>query len=252
MNFKIIVLTLSFFCSFSANKPSNHIKINIPTAEDEAKYIWNTIKDINFFEKFNYQISLPKGTFIDTLKSKARKKKLSKSDYESLISFMQDSIYSKKNYNNGYKKVHEQLSLINKMIKEINELELNWKFKKFETYQVNLTLYGPGGSYNPDEGSILIYTTSNGNFKGYSNPAYTIIHEIVHIGIQESIIDKYNLPHSLKERIVDNMVSLCFGKYLSEYKVQDMGDNRIDSYLKTKGDIKNLQKYVAEILKNDN
>ena len=46
---------------------------------------------------------------------------------------------------------------------------------------INLTLYGPGGSYNPQEGSIILMITKEGTFKQSLDPAETIVHEIVHI-----------------------------------------------------------------------
>jgi len=69
----------------------------------------------------------------------------------------------------------------------------------------------------------------------YDNPANTIIHEIVHMGIEKSIIQKYNLSHGLKERIVDTIVYVLFGEFLPEYKVQNMGDTKIDKFLKKEG-----------------
>lgn len=230
------------------SKSQHRIKIKIPTAKTEAEYIWRTIQDINFFETHNYQVSLPKGYLIEQLKQKSKSANLNNGDYEKLERFVQDSIYDEKDYQMGYEKISNELGLIDKMVNQIDQTNFDWDFKEFETYNVNLTLYGPGGSYNPDEGSILIYTTPMGQFKNYDNPANTIIHEVVHIGIEEAIISKYEVPHSLKERIVDIFVSLNFGQYLPEYRIQDMGDNRIDQYIKKITDFKDLDKAVAEIL----
>lgn len=53
-------------------KSQNRLNINIPTAEAETEYIWSTIQDINFLEANRYQVSLPSGELIETLKIKAR------------------------------------------------------------------------------------------------------------------------------------------------------------------------------------
>ena len=225
---------------------------NIPTAELESEYIWRTIQDIKFFEENNYQISLPEGQLIEDLKGKAKKSNLSEEDYVRLKTFIQDSVYQKSNYLKGYEKIVNELELINKMLSEIDESNFKWGFKKMDSYQINLTLYGPGGSYNPDDGSILIFTTPKGAFKNYDNPVNTIIHEITHIGIEESIINKFGIPHSLKERIVDTFVFLSFKQYLPDYRIQDMGDTRIDQYLKTKEDLKELDKFAELIMKGEN
>lgn len=236
-----------FFISCSGNS-QNRIIIHIPTAEAEAEYIWRNIQDINFFEANHYQLSLPKGQLIEELKMKARKGELQNEDYERLEVFVRDNVYQETDYVLGYEKIENQIILLNQMIEELSKNNWEWDFKEFDTYQINLTLYGPGGSYNPDEGSILIYTSPSGQFKNYENPANTIIHEIVHIGIEESIIGLYNIPHALKERIVDNIVFLSFREDLPNYKIQEMGDARIDAYLHTKEDIQYLEEHVKKIM----
>ncbi|PWL39168.1 hypothetical protein DKG77_06825 [Flagellimonas aquimarina] len=225
----------------------NSIVVNIPAADSESEYIWRTIQDIKFFEEKNYQVNLPEGSLIDDLKVKSKSGELTNEDYERLKVFVQDSVYDKTDYQKGYQKIENQLELINKMIDEINQSNFNWNFKTFKTYKVNLTMYGPGGSYNPDEGSLLILTNPLGGFRNYDNPANTIIHEITHIGIEDSIITKYKIPHALKERIVDTFVFLNFNTYLPDYRIQDMGDKRTDQYLKTKEDLKNLDNFVKLI-----
>lgn len=249
MNVKIIIIILTALLVSCEVKSQNRIVINIPTADSEAEYIWRTIQDIKFFEDNNYQIILPKGLFIQKLKGKSKSENLINKDYEQLKKFVKDSVYNKADYQKGNEKIKNELVLINKMINEISQSEYNWKFKEFKTYQVNLTLYGPGGSYDPDEGSILIFTTANGHFKNYDNPSNTIIHEITHIGIEEAIISKYQVPHSLKERIVDTFVFLNFKQYLPAYRIQDMGEIRPDQYIKTKTDLKKLDSFVEIIMK---
>lgn len=232
-------------------RSQNRVVVNIPTADSESEYIWRTIQDIKFFVEKNYQISLPQGSLIGDLKVKSKLGNLTNEDYERLKVFVQDSVYDKADYQKGYEKIENELELINRMIDKISNSNFNWNFKEFNTYQVNLTLYGPGGSYNPDEGSVLIFTTINGQFKNYDNPANTIIHEITHIGIEEAIVNKYDISHALKERIVDTFVFLNFGEYLPDYRIQDMGDKRTDLYLKTKEDLKNLDNFVKRITKEN-
>ncbi len=242
------LLYLIFLLTSCQSISQNRINITIPTAESEAAYIWRTIQDIRFFEANNYQVNLPEGVLIEALKQKAKSGELADDDYEQLETFVRDSIYNKADYQRGYEKIKKELPLINKMIEQLAKSDFNWQFKDFAVYQINLTLYGPGGSYDPDEGSILIFTTEEGRFKNYDNPANTIIHEVVHIGIEASIIGTYDVPHALKERIVDIFVFLNFGQYLPDYRIQDMGETRTDQYLKTIADLKDLHRVVEIIL----
>ncbi len=239
---------LLFLFTSLQGKSQRSVSVNIPTVEMETEYVWRTIQDIAFFEENNYQISLPNGTLIEGLKAKAKLGTLTDTDYEELEKFMKKNVYRESDYKKGYEKITNELDLINKMVNEIEQSNFNWIFKTFNTYHVNLTLYGPGGSYNPDEGSILIFTTPQGQFKSYDNPANTVIHEITHIGIEEAIITKYNVPHALKERIVDTFVSLNFKQYLPDYRIQDMGEYRIDPYLTVKSNLENLDQIVHLVM----
>lgn len=248
MKNKYLLIAIVIILNSCQLMSQNRIVVNIPSAKTEAEYIWRTIQDTKFFEENNYQVSLPKGNLINQLKEGSKTDNLQNDDYEKLVKFIRDSIYNKDDYQEGYDKIKNELHLINKMIQQIDTSQLKWNFRAFETYQVNLTLYGPGGSYNPDEGSVLIYTTSSGQFKNYDNPANTIMHEVVHIGIEESIISNYNVPHSLKERIVDTFVALNFGQYLPQYKIQDMGDYRLDEFVKEVSDLNELDQIVQQIL----
>ena len=224
----------------------NRIEIVIPTAEEETEYVWRTISDINFFEEHNYQISLPEGELIESLKEKAKSGRLEDSDYSLLESYMKTSVYHKSDYEIGYNKIASNKELINKMINAFDRIKKDWTYKKFEKYEIRLTLYGPGGSYDPQRGSILIYTTKEGQFKQYDNPSNTIIHEVIHIGTEESIMNKFQVSHPLKERIIDRLVKINFSKYLPDYRLQSFGDARIDPYLKNKRDIKRLDKIVDQ------
>lgn len=245
---KYTVLILTTLLVFIKCYGQSKIKVILPTDKSEADHVWQTLLDIDFFDKNNYQVSLPNGKLIDSLKQKSRDKRLSDSDYEDLVVYIKDSVYNKKDYSKGYQAVMSKRNLIEKLINELDKSQYDWDFKTFKTYIVNLTLYGPGGSFNPDDGSILLFTTKDGDFKQYSNPANTIIHEIIHIGIEESIISKYQVPHTLKERIVDTFVMLSFKRDLPEYKIQDMGEYRSDAHLKHKKDLKNLNKIVKIIV----
>ncbi len=242
------VITLLCFSSILSFE--NSIQITIPSVEEETEYVWRTLIDIKFFEEHNYEVSLPDGELIDQLKEKSKANQLTDEDFNSLLNHMKSNVYKRSDYEKGCQKIEANRALINKMTNELRKSKRNWAFKEFDQYEVKLTLYGSGGSYNPETGSIIIYTTKEGEFKQYENPANTIIHEIIHIGTEESIMNKYQLPHPLKERIIDKIVLLHFKKYLPSYRLQGFGDARIDKYLKNKKSIKKLEEVVAQFQKD--
>ncbi len=61
----------------------------------------------------------------------------------------------------------------------------------------------------------------------------------------QSIVQKYGLPHGLKEYIVDTFVYLMFQEQLPEYRIQNMGDPKIDDYLKTPDDLSALKNTIV-------
>ena len=250
MKYRFYILLGILLAISSSSISKNRIQINIPTPDSETEYVWSIIQDTPFFEKNNYQVSLPEGALIESLINKSKKGKLSDFDYQNLREFMKGA-YNPSDYEAAHDKIKNNIDLINSMIAQFSKFKFDWEFKEFEVYQVNLTLYGPGGSYNADEGSLLLYTTPKGRFKQYDNPANTIIHEIVHIGIDQSIINKYKVPHALKERIVDTFVYLNFKDLLLGYTIQNMGDNRIDPHLKNKSDLNNLNNFVQQIMNEE-
>ncbi|HCT29497.1 MAG TPA: hypothetical protein DIW31_01910 [Bacteroidales bacterium] len=239
---------LLLFISINSYSQIDNLEIQIPSAESECEYVWQNIKDIKFFEANGYSLSLPRHEFIDNLLEKSRNNSLSTHDFDSLKALMSQTVYQRNNYLKGQQIIVETIPTIQKAIAILSEIQLKWNFVQFPKYQIALTLYGPGGSYDPDLGRILLQTTTNGSFKGYNSPANTIIHEIVHIGIESSIIKKYNLSHTQKERIVDKTVQILFGDLLSDYKLQGFGDSRIDKYLKSKDDFINLPSIIEAFL----
>lgn len=244
------ILFLLVLCCVVVRSTSaqERVKLHIPTAEEETESIWRTIQDIEMLEKHGYQISLPPGEFIERLTAKSKQHTLTEQDYLSLQNFVKAQVYREANYREGADRIRENLPLIQSMLEELRKTNYSWGFRHFDQYQITLTLYGTGGSYDPEGGSIVIFTTVTGKFKQYENPAYTLIHEVVHLGTEESIVGKFAVPHALKERIVDLFVSLHFQDQLPGYRIQEMGETRIDAFLQQKKDLEKLDQFVSEIM----
>lgn len=76
--------------------------------------------------------------------------------------------------------------------------------------------------------------------------AETIVHEIVHIGIEKNMIEKFNIPHPFKERIVDKFVHYHFGEIFPQYRMQRVGDSLIDNYLNHQDSWNKLPYYIRK------
>ncbi|MFK7972840.1 MAG: hypothetical protein AB8F95_20890 [Bacteroidia bacterium] len=248
LNFTLI--TIAFLASLSCSSPRSeaHIAVSIPTIEQEATSIWRTINDIAFLEAQGYTIHLPDNKTIDSLISKSKNKAFGDADFQTIYAVLESGIYNKTAYNAAFNKVKDQENMINGLVARLKSYSSgwDWTFKTFESYQVVFTLYGTGGSYDPDQGLVTLFTNEEGRFMNYQNPVNTILHEIVHMGIETSIVQRYSLPHGLKERIVDTMTFLLFGDKLPDYAIQPMGDTKIDTYIRELDDLKKMNTLVEQ------
>ena len=75
-----------------------------------------------------------------------------------------------------------------------------------DSYTVVLTKYGSGGSYNGSIGELIIRI---GSQERQEQLVGVITHEIVHMTIQH-FIDKYEVSHWRKEKLVDMLVERYF------------------------------------------
>ena len=242
------LITISLFCAAQNSSPK--IKIEKPSVEAETSSVWCTINDYNFLESQGYQIHLPKGDFIDSLIAKSKAGKFGNEDYSSIFRYLEDEVFNMNEYDSARVKVENRLEKINTLVSQLIQEKKNWNwyFKTFESYPIVFTLYGTGGSYDPDTGTITILTNRIGNFMRYQDPTNTIIHEITHMGIEYSIVQKYNLEHRLNERIVDTIVYLLFNEELPNYRIQSMGDTSIDALLKNKESLIDLDSLLNGFL----
>ncbi|MDC8003560.1 hypothetical protein POV27_05825 [Aureisphaera galaxeae] len=245
-----IIIAFSLL-SCKAQEPSSEIVVQIPSIEQEATSIWRTINDIAFFEQQGYNIQLPNDPVIDSLIAKSKAKTFGNEDYPTIFNLLESKVYQESDYEKAFKKVKTQAPAIQKMLRQLSteQHKWNWDFKMYPTYTVVFTLYGTGGSYDPDTGTITLFTNTEGGFMNYENPANTIIHEIVHIGVEESIVQTYQLSHGLKERLIDNVVTALFKDQLPNYRIQNMGDRKMDGLINAQEDLHNLDQTISEFLK---
>ncbi|MEM6830184.1 MAG: hypothetical protein AAF551_06680 [Bacteroidota bacterium] len=250
---RLLLLSFSVISlSCKSQTQGSRVELVRPTVGQEAASIWRTINDYPFLEKMGYTIHLPKDALIDSLLTKSKNGTFGNEDFPAIHALLETGLFNEKNYEQAKQKVEGHIGLIDDFINEIDSSrnQWDWEFKTFDTYKVVFTLYGTGGSYDPDEGVITLLTNRAGGFMKYQNPAYTIIHEITHMGMEHSIVRKYNLSHGSKERIVDTFVYLMFQEKLPEYKIQNMGDENIDRYLREKKDLQSISTIASKFANN--
>lgn len=248
MKFFMFVFPL-FFCTGFIQTQQSVLKVNIPTLEDEFTYVWQSINEIKFFESHGYSVNFPKSDIVVGMLEKARKNSLSEADFSNLKKNMLEIGFQQSDYLAGYKNLLKSLPQIEDALLVLRKSRFNWDFKLYENYNITLTLYGPGGYYNPETGCIVIFVATDGTFRGNSNSAHILIHDIIHMGIENSIVKLYKLTRIQKERIVDLFISIYFRDLFPDYQMQNLDNNGIDDYLKCKEDFVNLNEKIGLYLR---
>jgi len=146
--------------------------------EFELNRIKRTLERLEWYESNSYRPKLPAGITKESSDNEIKEK-------------IEEEFDSKK-----YREIKTKFTLQFLDIKESLENKLKKIFNKEmpSEFKIYLTNYGVGGSYNLP--NIIIYNINSN--KGLR----TIIHEIIHLIIQEWI-DKYSVKHWEKERVVD-------------------------------------------------
>ncbi|WP_395374998.1 hypothetical protein [Marinicella sp. W31] len=247
------LIILIFFNALISTETLSHVapnrfQVNIPTVQKEIDSIWRTITDISFFDEHGYTVNLPDHSFIETLLAKSRNGSLKDQDFEKLKVLFRDEIYNPQDYAQSVYAVKTSLSLANKILNEISMMDLQWPFKFFKSYEIQLTLYGSGGSYRPDTGTIILLTNKKGGFKNYKDPINNIIHELVHIGVEDSIVQELSLSHPMKEQVIDTFIKVAFTEELPDYRVQPMGEASFSKTIHSKNDLLNYKHIISEFI----
>ena len=188
--------------------------------EDEAyEYLMRVLEDMEFYRANGYDVALPDHqAFAPETKPRGSAEVFASEVYEAA----------------EFEKAIEILAADSAILLEA----LEWfaattgieGFRPFDRYEVTLTLYGPGGSFDPENGGIVLFATPDGRFKG-GGGAVTIIHEMMHLAVDEGLVRRFGLSHWGKERLVDLLVQREFSESLPDYKLQSRGEKALDPYL---------------------
>ena len=189
-------------------------------AEITFNSVMNLLKWMPFLRKNKYGAIIPK----EYEKLSHEQDKIDSIDKEKYLEIFKKNIYKKLPTEHVQKLVNDNKTLFDNVFKRFNVISKNWKFKTFKEYSICITLYGTGGMYDEESGSIIIRVNSNGipNIVR-KNVVHTFVHEMVHIGIEKNIVQHIGLSHWEKEFLVDSICNIYFGDLLVGYTIQQPG-----------------------------
>ncbi len=221
---------------------SHELVIRPQSANEEFQYISRILDRMDFYNSHGYKVSLPD---TDSFQTFAHDKQAwDRADKQAAEANFSTNLYRSEYYLEGVQRLESLRPQINSAIERFEDYQ-SWGFNKLPTYEILLTRYGPGGSYNysQDKATILMLVYQDGSTK-YLPAEWTVVHEGVHIGIEDSIVQKFNLTHKEKEGVVDQFCSLAFSDLLGDYLFQSMSDKQIMSAMPNKESLLRLPEII--------
>jgi hypothetical protein len=236
--FFTLLLTLPFFlgfCYIYGKETLPEVICRALTKEEEFDRIKVTISELPWLKKNGYfrYVTLPQHKNFEAFYLVAEKFTCPSSDIvqsgsttiphfsneEHFQKIFFSEIYDSNSYSQGLKESSSSKETIEKALRKLILLKKNWGFNLMPKCQVLLTLYGVGGNYDCDTNWIFIKTTPKG-ISSYNSPSTSIIHEMVHIGIEKNIVQKFKLTWMEKEHLVDMICSIYLKEFLPKYTFQ--------------------------------
>ena len=240
MNRTFLFHVITFFIFLSSShvygeETCSEIIFRAQTQKEECDRIKYTLLKLGWYAKNGYRVILPYHESFEALYLEAKSSLSGISDGASFVKYpyfqneeqfwkiFYSEIYDPESYVNGVKLLSAGKEDIEKALKKFTVLQKNWGFKLMPKYQILLTLYGVGGSYEVSAGNVIVLTTPEGQL-GSLGALGLPIHEMVHIGIEEDIVQKFHLTHWEKEHLVDSICALYLKNILPEYKYQKVSE----------------------------
>lgn len=191
------------------NYIKNNMKLNILySPELEVERIINTLKRVGWYKENGYTVQLPESLDISDVTSITP---------ESVkIAVSED--YNEQNYLGSKKYIEEHWNSVGE---ELTKNIKNTSLVLQNSYDIQLTRYGVGGSYHMPN-KIIINIQRMFEF----GLLKTIAHEGVHLSIQ-SMVEKYNVKHWHKERVVDLLLQE-FAPKVSSFQKMSINTTKID------------------------
>jgi hypothetical protein len=191
----------------------NNMKLNILySPELEIERITNTIKRLDWYKANGYTVQLPESLDVSDISAIA---------FDSIKNAVSKD-YDEKNYLGSKKYIENHWSNVGEeLLKNIKNTSLTLQ----ESYDIQLTRYGVGGSYHlPNK--IIINIQRMFEF----GLLKTIAHESLHLSIQP-LIEKYNVKHWYKERVVDLLLQE-FAPKVNSFQKMSIDTTKIDEIFK--------------------
>ena len=150
------------------------------TIEEELKRVQNIIQEEKFFKENGYCPILPDGIMFDNFSESKASSQIKKEFQEDLAKNIEEILI------NDWEKYRKQIEYFLKFL----------PYEKPKELKIIFTRYGMDGSY--DIPNVILI-----NLRNVENPFSILIHELLHLIIEEPVVSGYGLSQLEKESLVD-------------------------------------------------
>lgn len=223
--------------SFVIQAGGSTMLVQAPEPDSAFDYLERTLADIDFFRANNYEVSLPDHPLFDGTT-------ISTTDPAERRAIFTREVYRLSEFDTALTTLSGHRKQLRTALERISSWAAHDGFESRDSVTVTLTLYGPGGSFDPDAGHIVLWTNAQGMFKG-GGGLHTIIHEMIHVAIEHGIARPLQLQHWERERLVDLLARREFPDLLPDYRPQGGDDEPMDRFV-ANVDLSSIRDAVAQ------
>ncbi len=212
-------------------KMAFNIKIEVPTADKAFAFLAWQVSRLEWYINHNRSNRL---TFLKSLHQPLIDKMINDRDlskdqlFAKYVDRFTKELYNKEAYQGALVCARKAVQALQTCYPRYLALQKSWGFEILPEYQIDINLFGIGGSYHRDENNVGHIMT--GDNQKIECPYYARLlgHEIIHLGIEDLLInpehkDKAPIWQEEKERIVDNLCIYVMRGILPLYHVWSDG-----------------------------
>ena len=210
--------------------------VRAESLEESFENIWNLAFNFESLSEQGMHVVKPSSSEFDELYGSPLNFREKKSTFERKFKLIHQTVRS----DLLKSAIEEKEDFFESIFAELVKLRDNWGFKLFRRYEIVATVWGTEGAYDHEDGVILLRVNREGRrTSAYGEPLeHTVVHEVVHIGIEEVIVRRYSLGHDMKEFLVDAICSIYLKELMPEYESQvDFRGMEVPKYDVIKGDL---------------
>ena len=212
--------------------------------ETAFSYLRWTVKSLEWYRQNGYPTDkLPAGDLLEEMKQSVLAGDDKSVFYQKFYERATRELYDEGFFKKMHTLIDSKLPYVEQICSRFSELKKNWGFKTLDTYCLDLTYGGPGGAYDAWDGKVILKMPKSYEFEKVvlKKWEWTIIHEMLHIGIEENIVQAFQLSQNEKERVVDLMTRYFTGGS----SLQERGDKSMDAFVTDEAIVGNLVEAVG-------